>query len=1085
MSDKLHTYPIDKLLKWILAEEKGGKIFGYYKELFYRPAKANPLKTIRYNQILENPLGVAAGPQTQLSQNIAVSWLFGARYIELKTVQVLDEIEVAKPCIDMMDEGYNCEWSQELKIEESLDQYIDAWIIVHLLSDMLGIEFNSIFNISVGYDLKGIKTEKVQNFLRKMLDASSEIEAKVNSLAKIYPKISEIKIPSMISNNVTLSTMHGCPPDEIEGIASHLIEDWKFHTAVKLNPTLVGEDKLHEILNEKLGYKIEVPHEAFEHDLKFDDAKKLISSLRINAEKNNVEFGLKLTNTLESLNSKRMLPKNQEMVYMSGRALHPISIAVAALLQNEFNGELDLSFSGGADAFNFADIISANLKPVTVCSDLLKPGGYSRLPQYLNELEKAVSQSGANSINEFIQSNTNEEDIQKAGLVKLNRYAKSVLNSERYKKSHAKNVNIKTGRELTELDCIHAPCVETCAITQNVPQYLFYAANNDFEKAFKSIGNENPLPNITGMVCDHLCQSKCTRMNMDNSLLIREIKRFVSEKKSNTFKANISNKTNSKVAIIGAGPSGLSAAYFLALKGYKVDVFEANNEAGGMISAAIPKFRITKELITADIENIKSLGVSFHYNQKISKEQFKQLRNDHDFVYLAIGAAKGKRLKIEGEDLPNVIDQITFLESINNDQKISLGKKVAIIGAGLSAIDAARTAKRLQKNVKDEVIVLYRRTQNEMPAGREEVEELLEEGIKIIELVAPKLISKRGKKLIITCVKMELGDEDSSGRRKPIQIDNSDFEIEFDNIITAIGQDVVLDFLPVDKLEVDSQSYETQLKNVFAGGDAVRGADSLINAMADGKKVAESITGKVNAYNVESLNGNPKIDLKEYQKKLSERVYGKSMNAIPIEKRNSFDLVNPLLDEQSIVEEASRCLYCDEICNICVSVCPNLANVSFATEPVKYEYPNFEFDKGEFRVKSKSIIEVAQKYQIINIGDFCNECGNCDTFCPTSGAPYKVKPKFTLSEASFNSEEKSYLLKGNELLYKENNSICSVSVSGEQINYSDENFNAYFDNKFNPIKIEKKNDSINFPNMRKIVEMYYYLIHLKDSIVAN
>jgi putative selenate reductase len=271
---------------------------------------------LRYNQLLETPIGVAAGPQTQLAQNIISAWLCGARYIELKTIQTLDELTISKPCIDMQDEGYNCEWSQELKIKESYEEYLKAWILIHLLkhkfnwdnSEGLGV----IFNMSVGYNLEGILKDNVQWFFNKMSDCSYEKEQMIKSLSKFYPEIQKINIPNQISNNITLSTMHGCPPDEIEKIASYLICDKKLHTTVKLNPTLLGAKELRTILNEKLGFKTTVPDIAFEHDLKYPDAIKIIRNLQNDAQKTGVQFSIKLTNTLESVNHKNIFPPTKK-----------------------------------------------------------------------------------------------------------------------------------------------------------------------------------------------------------------------------------------------------------------------------------------------------------------------------------------------------------------------------------------------------------------------------------------------------------------------------------------------------------------------------------------------------------------------------------------------------------------------------------------------------------------------------------------------------------------------------------------------------------------------------------------------------
>ncbi len=1080
MSDKLYCYPIDKLFSWILNEEKQGTIFGYSKNLFFTPAESDPFTMRRYGQLLETPLGVAAGPHTQMSQNIILAWLFGARYIELKTVQVLDEIEVTKPCIDMGDEGYNCEWSQELKIKESFDEYLNAWIVIHLLKDKFGWnrkEDGFIFNLSAGYDLKGIKSEKVQWFFDKMNNASKEIELKLEQLCKIYPRVKAVKIPSMISNNITLSTMHGCPPEEIESIAKYLIEELKLHTAVKLNPTLLGPETLRCILNDKLGYKIVVPDEAFEHDLKYDDAIGLISRLKKHAIDNNVEFGVKLTNTLETLNPDKFLPSKEKMVYMSGRALHPISVNLAAKLQNHFNGNIDISFSAGADAFNFYKIIACGIKPVTVCSDILKPGGYSRLPQYLEILHSEIKKYSSENIAEFIQSTSGKVIEKNAALSNLNSYAEEVLKSERYTKHHFKNDSIKTKRELTPQDCVLAPCVETCAISQNVPGYMFHTANGDFDKAYNSILEDNPLPNITGMVCDHLCQTKCTRMNIDNSLLIREIKRFVSKKESSNFSGKTKATSKKKAAVIGAGPSGLSAAYFLALAGIEVEVFESKSFAGGMASGAIPIFRINLDAVRQDVDNIKALGVKFNYSFLIDEAGFKKMTSDFDFVYIAIGAQNGKRLNIKGENLGNVFDQLTFLSDTLNGKVTSIGKNIAVIGGGNSAMDAARTAKRLA-GADGNVKVIYRRTIKEMPADKEEIEALLSENVEVIELTAPLKIEKNDNSLNLICTRMKLTDADKSGRPKPVVVPGSDFSLQFDSIITAVGQDVNLSFYPKNELKINPKTFETTIPNVYAGGDAVRGADSLINAIADGKKAAEHIILKTSAENSPKVNNSSKINLDEFQNKISQRIYGDDIPSLPLSKRTGFDLVHPLLDDQSAIKEASRCLYCDEICNICVTVCPNIANLYFETEPFTFQYPLISMNENEWEIAAQKEFSVIQKYQIFNIKDFCNECGNCDTFCPTAGAPYKVKPKFCLTKTAFENEDNVYFFENEKLLFKHDGTTHSIGINDDTIEYQHKNLTFIFDKEFNLVSLDGRDEALNSFDLKIAAEMYFYLLKL-------
>ncbi|MBK7107224.1 MAG: putative selenate reductase subunit YgfK [Ignavibacteriae bacterium] len=1084
MSDKFYRVPIERLYSWIVEEEKYGRIFGLYKENLFTPKTSDPYKMYRYGKLLETPLGVASGPHTQMAQNIIASWLVGARYIELKTVQTLDELEVTKPCIDMEDIGYNCEWSQELKIKDSFDEYLNAWILIHLLKykfDWDETESGFIFNMSVGYNLEGILKPNVQWFFEKMNNCKVEKENKLETLSKYFPEIHKVKIPNQITDNITLSTMHGCPANEIEEIGKYLIRDRKLHTTIKLNPTLLGKERLHFILNDKLGYKFVIPDKAFEHDLKYDDAIKMITILQNIAAENNVKFGLKLTNTLESINFTNWLPQKEKMVYASGRALHPISINLAEKLQSDFNGELDISFSAGVDAFNVSDTLACNLKPITVCSDLLKPGGYLRLTQYIEELDKNFFKFGANNIEQFISNVANKSDITKSGLNNLRKYASKVLEQKQYFKSFFPFKNIKTNRELTPYDCIHAPCIEACAISQNVPEYMYHTANGDFDKAYKAILDENPLPNITGNVCDHLCQTKCTRMNYDNSILIRAIKRFNAEKFDNNFDAILKNKNGIKVSIIGAGPSGLACAYFLALEGFEVNVYETKSFAGGMASDSIPAFRLTDNQINSDINLIKSLGVHFHFNQNVTKDLFSEIKSNSNFIYIAIGAQKGKKLNIPGEDLENVFDQLTFLSNVRRNININLGKTIAVIGGGNSAIDAARTAKRLSAE-SGKVAILYRRTIKEMPADPEEIRALLDEGIFIFELVSPNSISRINNQLQLNCIKMQLGEPDESGRQKPILVLGSEFSMIFDSIITAIGQDIILDFIDEQNLITD-KNYETQITNVFAGGDAIRGADSLINAIADGKNVAYKIIENVKSnFTIPKQIKSDKHTLAEFQKKQSYREFGNKIPELNLEKRNNFNLVHPNMTEAQAISEAQRCLFCNDICNICVGVCPNFANLSFETN--KFNIPIYSIDIGDeinYTIVDHLIIE--QTNQIINIGDFCNECGNCNTFCPTNGAPYLTKSKFYLTQESFDFEDNCFYLSGELIKYKSNNKIESVRMFEDNFVYEAEDIKVIFDkNNFDIISIDTQK-IIQNKLLDNAAEMIFLFISLKDNSI--
>ncbi len=1036
-TDNFSVIPIGALYHLIDSDYSERKeIFGIPEELFFKPSKSDTFRMSRYGKTLETPIGVAAGPHTQMAQNIIAAWLCGARYIELKTVQTLDEIHVSKPCIDLQDEGYNCEWSQELRIQEAFDEYLKAWIIIHLLKHRFGWadskDLGMIFNMSVGYNMEGILKDNVQWFFKKMKDCRDEKNKSIEILKQYYPDIVKIDIPDKLSDNITLSTMHGCPPDEIEKIGLYLINELKLHTTIKLNPTLLGAEKLREILNTKLGFRTEVPDIAFEHDLKYPDAIKLINSLQHASGKNNVHFGLKLTNTLESVNNRTVFTPDEKMMYMSGRALHPISINLAKILQNDFNGTLNISFCAGADCFNISDILECGLKPVTVSSDILKPGGYGRLSKYMEELKKW-------------KPKTNDFEF-------LNFYAEKVVSEKAYKRDTFHIPDIKTDRKLGYFDCINAPCVNTCPTSQDIPDYLYYASKGDFGKAFEVIMKKNPFPSVLGMVCDHLCQTKCTRINFDDAILIREVKRFIAEHSAKSADLKPAKENGLKVSIIGAGPSGLACAYFLRLTGFTVEVFETKNIAGGMVSDAIPSFRLKREALQNDIERIKSLGVDIRYGNKIDASAFEKIHKQSDFIYLATGAQKFKTLGIESEQSDGVMDAFEFLASVKKGQKVETGKNVIVVGGGNTAMDVARTAFRIVSN-DSKVVVLYRRTRNEMPADVEEVKALIEEGIEIIELASPeKIISEKGKVRALLCSKMKLGEADASGRAKPVKIANSEFELPADTIIPALGQDVIIDFIEPALLKANPETYETKIPDIYIGGDAMRGAATIVKAVGDGRKVAAQIIKKAGVdFNFDPDKESRRLEYKDYIVRKSRRIKGESISETEADKRKNFDIVTSALTKEQAVNEGSRCLLCDDVCSICVTVCPNRANYTYFVKPSTidiYKAKRVGYSNAvciEFSYE----LPVKQKYQVLNIADFCNECGNCNTFCPTSGAPYKDKPKFYLTSKSFKEAENGFMLSKLKnktvLIHKLNNEISTLTLQNDQFVYENENVTGYFD----------------------------------------
>lgn len=1014
--------PLDAatLLRWMQHDLPNKQLFGIDRELFFMPKPDDPFRMERYGKVLETPLGVAAGPHTQLAQNILSAWLCGARYIELKTVQVLDELNVAKPCIDMADEGYNCEWSQELKLDQSFEEYLKAFVLLYVLRDMLNLPVEAepgkgpgfIFNMSAGYNLEGIKSPALQRFLDRMENAEEDVKRIKAGLAPLYPAIEKMPIPARLSDNLTVSTMHGCPPDEVESIGRYFITERKYNTTIKLNPTLLGPERLRDILNTQLGYDVCVPDEAFGHDLKYNDGVAIIRNLAAAAETAGVAFGLKLTNTLETANEKQNLPRSEGMVYMSGRSLHPISINLAERLQQEFDGKLDIAFSAGVDTFNVADTLACGLRPITMSSDILKPGGYGRLHQYLDTLRAEMRKAGAHTIAEWEKSRS--PIAGNPGFANLVSYAAAVLGKRsRYHKERFPYVSVKTERPLPRFDCAAAPCMSGCPAEQDIPRYLDAVARGDFELAWRVITATNPFPNVQGMACNHQCQSRCTRINYDKPLMIREVKRFVAEKMAETASGVPAAQTGKRAAVIGAGPAGLSCARFLAAQGVEVHLYEEKPVLGGMAGDAIPAFRLTGDSLRRDIDAILKLGVRLHKDTPVDAALFDTLAEENDAVYIAVGAQESLPLGIPGEDAAGVLDQLSFLSAVRRCEPTGIGSHAVVIGAGNSAMDCARAARRLVGE-NGSVTIAYRRTRKEMPADIEEIEAALDEGVRIVELCAPEeVLADGGRVSGLRCRRMRLVPNPDGGRPRPVPTDET-FTLGADTLIVSIGQRVKAGFLPdAMTLKADPHTSQTSLPNVFAGGDAVRGAATLINAVADGRHAAETILARL-GLSAQAATATPsderRPDLDGLRIRQATRVMGPALPERSPEDRLDFDPAIRTLTEEEAMDESRRCLQCDLVCNVCTTVCPNRANVALLSLPMPHPVQVAVRDGDGVRVETLSNRRLEQSYQIVNIADACNECGNCATFCPSAGAPYRDKPRIHLSRESFDNAPDGYRL---------------------------------------------------------------------------
>lgn len=1007
MEKAFRPLPLELLARWVFGDLGSREtVLGIPKGSFARPEPRFASRLL--GRELAAPVGVAAGPHGQLAQNIVAAWLCGARFVELKTVQVLDELTISRPCIDSADETFNCEWSQELKLEQSFDEYLKAWVLVHALSAKLSLPApGTLFATSVGYDLPGIRSERLQRFIASIRDASAYIPAAVEAVAKAWPGVRDVEVPSSISDHVTLSTMHGCPPAEIEKIALHLLEELGVHTWVKLNPTLLGPERLPGLLNETFGYGVEVPDAAFGHDPRFEDALPMVKRLAAAARAAGREFGVKLSNTLEVVNHRPVFPPHEKTMYLSGRALHPLTLSLAKLVDDELDGSVPISFCGGADAWNFADLVADGMTPVTVCTDLLKPGGYARLSQYLENLGAAMDAVGAESLDAFVERTSGGRGRRE----NLARHVERVVADGRRGRfaRRERPLVFKGGRALGPFDCIAAPCMEACPAHQNIPDYLWLVANGRETQAIEVIRRSNALPGVTGSICDHPCTERCVRNLYDAPLGIREIKRFAFE--NGISKPEVAGEPKGvKVAVVGAGPAGLSAALNLARAGIVSEIFEAKERAGGMVGGAVPRYRLSDEKLEIDLDRLRSLGVSIHLNTAVGTDvSLDDLRERFDYVFLGAGAQKGKKLGIPGEDAEGVLDALVFLDGLRDGVKRDLGRRVLVVGGGNSAMDGARSAKRLVGKG-GEVSLVYRRTRAEMPADPGEIHDCEVEGIGLRTLLAPvRVVVESGKAVGLACRRVKLGPPDASGRPRPVPVEGSEVVLEADTIVTAIGQETALELLCGAALEAKRDGTlvakpatgETSRAGLYAGGDVVRGPASIIEAVADGRAAAEAIA-RLHGVEPAAEPHLPKgLSPAAALAKKARLAAPEPVPELPVAGRGGFDEVLQPLGPEAARREAARCLDCDEVCSLCVTVCPNRANLAYETPPLAIELPSFVVEGGRPVPAGTTTLRVAQGVQIVNLGDACNECGNCVPFCPTSGAPWRDKPRFWADAGGF------------------------------------------------------------------------------------
>lgn len=948
MGDIMRPLSFDHLMSWALSELRtDASVFGVRTDQFWRPSSTRSVRDAFGHQ-LANPVGPAAGPQTQLSNNLLVAYLTGARFMELKTVQKIDGHELAKmvpkPCIEAEDEGYNCEWSTELTVPQAFDEYVRAYFAIAVLAKELGIGSiaDQAYNMSVGYDLAGIQGEKVQTYLAGMADATStavwqECHDWVGAHLGQFSQFSKADLDALdpcLSTSVTLSTMHGCPADEIERIVTYLITEKGLNTFVKCNPTLLGYQGARDALD-RLGWEyVAFDDHHFMADLQYDAAIGMLTRLKALAAERGLKFGVKLTNTFPVQVLRQELPS--EEMYMSGRSLLPLTLSVAQKLAHDFDGQLPMSFSGGVDAFNIEQLLGTGIQPVTVATTILKPGGVIRFNQLA---DKAVAMM---------------TDYHGIDVDKLDAMVSDVFADERYHKRYREKIRSrKTNTPLPLTDCYKAPCEHGgCPIEQRIPDYLTLTAQERYAEAFDVIALDNTAPTVTGVLCSQQCREHCTRLDYDISIDMRGVKLVASDHAQDAYiqaQRPVPLRTEQKAAIIGAGAAGIAAALYLRRNGMDVDVFDKLDGPYGIVSYIIPWFRIGKDHIERDYRLAVAAGVNFHYGADPDYD-IADLLTRYQHVVIATGSwGKGMNPFGDNEGHDKVIDSLDFLWKANNNEPIEVGKRVAVIGAGDVAMDCVRTAMRLPGV--EESILVYRRTEPHMPATQHEVNTVRSEGLTMLELLAP--VSFDGSMLHLE--KMVLAEADASpGKRARLSVRGTGefVDMAFDTVIGATGATIDTSAYAANGLTMDARgtvvldaAYQSSVPNVYVVGDGRLGPDTIVRAMGDARIAARAILTKAGLtpdYDAPDVRGHlPQPEVYHRRGLMIAEINGKA--------------------------EGARCLTCDDICEICTEVCPNRANLALVV-------PGF----GDPR-------------QIVHIDGLCNECGNCGTFCPHAGLPYKDK----------------------------------------------------------------------------------------------
>lgn len=544
--------------------------------------------------------------------------------------------------------------------------------------------------------------------------------------------------------------------------------------------------------------------------------------------------------------------------------------------------------------------------------------GTKRMLEILERITAGLGQEG--DIEKLIELG---ESIKTSSLCGLGQTAPNpVLSTIKYfREEYEEHIRDQKCRAGVCTDLFSSPCQNACPAGVNVPGYLALVSEGRVRDAYDLIRRENPFPAVCGRVCTHPCESKCRRGMLDESLAIADVKRYISDKvfeMNEPFRKIQFPPTSKKIAIIGAGPSGLTCGFYLAQTGHDVTVYDSKPYAGGILRYGIPEYRLPKDILQKEIDILKQSGINMILNTEIGKDiSFDDLRKEHDAIYIATGTQLSNTMGINGENLTGVYPGLDFLRDVNMGNEVKVGDKVAVIGGGSTAMDAARTAIRLGAS---EVHVLYRREEKDMPADRREIEEALEEGVYLHELVTPISIEGHRKVEQIRISNLSQGKFDSSGRRRPVKEIGTEFLMDVDMVIPAVSQHSDLPFVDKEDIEitdwgtfvVEATTGMTKLKGVFAGGDIVRGPDTAIWAIADGKRAAIAIDKYLGGSGNLNKGEDIEIPVARDEESPDEHMRFERRMLMTNERAFNFKEVSKGYHKLNAMAEAMRCLRCDK-----------------------------------------------------------------------------------------------------------------------------------------------------------------------------